>query len=137
MRLAADFRSMARDVLQGKWKIAVLVGLVASMLGAVEGMGPEVKFNFEESNVKASLELAGQTIFSTGGSLKSDFGALMVGSYTYIMIAALFMGAAYFVLGSVITLFTFINFSAESYSFPTFVISSANCFKFISSGIST
>ena len=102
MRLAADFRSIARDVLQGKWKIAVLVGLVASMLGAVEGMGPEVKFNFEESNVKASLELAGQTIFSTGGSLNSDFGALMVGSYTYIMIAALIMGAVYFVLGSVI-----------------------------------
>lgn len=102
MRLAADFRSMTRDVLQGKWKIAVLVGLVASMLGAVEGMGPEVKVNIEGSNVKASLELAGYTIFSTGGSLNSDFGALMVGSYTYIMIAALIMGALYFVLGSVI-----------------------------------
>ena len=102
MRLAADFRSIARDVLRGKWKIAVLVGLVASMLGAVDGMGPEVKVNIEASNVKASLELAGYTIFSTGGSLNSDLGAFMVGRYTYIMVAALIMGALYFVLGSII-----------------------------------
>lgn len=102
MRLAADFRSIARDVLRGKWKIAVLVGLVASMLGAVEGMGLEVKFNIEESSVKASLELAGNTIFSTGGSLGLDWGAFMVGKYTYIMIAALITGALYFVLGSII-----------------------------------
>ena len=102
MRLAADFRSMAREILRGKWKIAVLVGLVASMLGAVDGMGPEVKFNIEESSVKASLELAGNTILSTGGSLDSDFGAFMVGRYTYIMIAALITGALYFVLGSII-----------------------------------
>ena len=102
MRLAADFRSMARDVLQGKWKIAVLVGLVASMLGAVESMGPEVKFKIEESNVKASFEFAGQTIFSTGGSVNFDLGTLMAGSFTYIMIAILIMGVFYFVLGSVI-----------------------------------
>lgn len=102
MRLAADFRSIARDVLRGKWKIAVLVGLVASMLGAVDGMGPEVKVNIEASNVKASLELAGNTIFSTGGSLNSDLGAFMVGKYTYIMIAVLLIGALYFVLGSII-----------------------------------
>ena len=102
MRLAADFRSLARGVLRGKWKIAVLVGLVASMLGAVDGMGPEVKVNFEASNVKASLELAGYTIFSTGGSLNSDLGAFMAGRYTYIMVAALITGALYFVLGSII-----------------------------------
>ena len=102
MRLAADFRSLAREVLRGKWKIAVLVGLVASMLGAVDGMGPEVKVNFEASNVKASLELAGYTIFSTGGSLNSDLGAFMAGRYTYIMVAALITGALYFVLGSII-----------------------------------
>ena len=102
MRLAADFRSMARDVLQGKWKIAVLVGIVATLLGGVENMGPEVKFKLEESNVNASLEFAGNTILSTGGSLNSDLGALLVGSYLYIMIAVLVMGAVYFVLGSVI-----------------------------------
>ena len=81
MRLAADFRSIARDVLQGKWKIAVLAGIVATLLGGVENMGPEVKLNIDASNVGASFEFAGQTIFSTGGSLNSDLGALLVGSY--------------------------------------------------------
>ena len=39
MKNAADFRSIARDTLTGKWKNAVLVGLVASILGAVDGAG--------------------------------------------------------------------------------------------------
>lgn len=102
MRLAADFRSIARDVLAGKWKIAVLVGLVATLLGAVEDMGPEVKVNIDASSANASFEFAGQTIFSTGGGLDSDIGAFLVGSFTYIMIAALIMGAVYFILGSII-----------------------------------
>ena len=72
MRLAEDFRSMAREALNGKWKIAVLVGLVASILGAVEGMGPEVKINLDASTANASFEFAGQTIFSTGGGINSD-----------------------------------------------------------------
>ena len=38
MRLAEDFKSIARDSLNGRWKIAVLVGLVATLLGAVEDM---------------------------------------------------------------------------------------------------
>lgn len=102
MRLAADFRSIARDVLDGKWKIAVLVGLVATILGAVEDMGPEVKINIDMSSANASFEFAGQTIFSTGGGLNSDIGAFLVGGFTYIMIAALIMGAVYFILGSII-----------------------------------
>ncbi len=102
MRLAADFRSIARDVLDRKWKIAVLVGLVATILGAVEDMGPEVKINIDMSSANASFEFAGQTIFSTGGGLNSDIGAFLVGGFTYIMIAALIMGAVYFILGSII-----------------------------------
>ena len=33
MKYAADFRQIAREALSGKWMIAVLVGLVASLLG--------------------------------------------------------------------------------------------------------
>ena len=102
MRLAEDFRSIARNALNGKWKIAVLVGLVATLLGAVEDMRPEVKINIDASSADASFEFAGQTIFSTGGGLNSDIGAFLVGSFTYIMIAALIMGAVYFILGSII-----------------------------------
>jgi len=104
MKISADFRSMARDVLSGKWKIAVLVGLVATILGAVEDMGPEIKLNIDASNLNASFEFAGQTIFSTDGGLNFDIGTLFVGGFTYIMIVGLIMGAVYFILGSIIKL---------------------------------
>ena len=83
MRNAEEFRSMARDALKGKWKIAVLVGLIASLLGAVENMGPEFNVNINASNVKASLNFAGRTIFSTGGDINSDIGIILAGGFTY------------------------------------------------------
>jgi len=103
MKVAEDFRWIARDVLNGKWKIAVLVGLVATLLGAVEGMGPELKVNIDAGNVSASFEYAGQTIFSTSNGLNSDVQAFLVGSFIYVMIAALILAAVYFILGSIIS----------------------------------
>lgn len=34
MLLARDFREIARDALRGRWGLAVITGLVASLLGA-------------------------------------------------------------------------------------------------------
>ena len=102
MKKAEDFRSIARDTLAGKWKNAVLVGLVASLLGAVDGAGLDLNIDIDAGNAKASLELAGQTVFTTGGSLNSDIGAFLAGGAIYFMIAALVTGIALFVLGSII-----------------------------------
>ena len=33
MKYASDFRSIARDGLKGRWGIAVIAGLLASLLG--------------------------------------------------------------------------------------------------------
>ena len=103
MKYAADFRQIARDALRGKWTIAVLVGLVAMLLGGAGSGGPEVKLNIDGSGAHASFEFAGQTIFSTGGGLNSDIGAFLVGSAIYITIAAIAMAVVYFVLGSIIS----------------------------------
>lgn len=103
MRVAEDFRSIARDALAGKWKIAVLVGLVAMLLGAVDGLGPDVSIHIDASSANASFKFAGQTIFSTGGGLDSDIGALLVGGFTYILFISLVIGAGYFVLRSIIS----------------------------------
>ena len=104
MKIASDFRKIAREALNGKWLIAVAVGLVAVILGGTGVDGPEVKFNIEGSSAKASLEFAGQTIFSTGGSMDSDIAAFLIGSATYIALAAIVMGIIYFVLGSIVEL---------------------------------
>ena len=45
MKYAADFRRIAREALSGKWMIAVLVGLVATLLGGAGSGGPELKLN--------------------------------------------------------------------------------------------
>ena len=103
MKYAAEFRQIAREALNGKWTIAVLVGLVATLLGGAGSGGPEVKLNIDGSGAHASFEFAGQTIFSTGGGLNSDIGAFLVGSAIYITIAAIAMAVVYFVLGSIIS----------------------------------
>ncbi len=33
MKLAGGFRALAREALQGRWEVAVLVGLLAGVLG--------------------------------------------------------------------------------------------------------
>ena len=102
MKYAADFRSIAREVLSGKWMIAVLVGLVATLLGGAGSSGPEFKLNIDGSGANASFEFAGQTIFSTGGGLDSEIAAVLIGSAIYITIVAIIMAVVYFVLGSII-----------------------------------
>ena len=102
MKIARDFRNIAREALNGKWKNAILVGVIATLLG-VGQMGPDVNVDIDASGASASLKLAGQTILSTGGGLNSDIGAFLVGGFTTIVILSLIMAVAYFVLGSIIT----------------------------------
>ena len=103
MKVAADFRYIAREALRGKWGIAVIAGLLATLLGALGSDGPEVKLNIDMSErANVSFEYAGQTILSTSGGLNEQLGTFLIGSAVYIAIAAILLAAVYFVLGSVI-----------------------------------
>ena len=101
MKYASDFRAIARDALRGKWVIAVIVGLVAALLGAGSD-GPRVKLNINDHGANLNVGFAGQTIYSTGGSPHSGIGAFLIGSAIYIVLLALVFAAVYFVLGSII-----------------------------------
>lgn len=100
MKYAADFREMARGALRGRWFIAVMVTLVATILGGTGMDGPEIKFSVSESGASANLTLAGQTIFSTGGD--PGIMALLAGGILYIVLAALVIAAVWLFLGSVV-----------------------------------
>ena len=102
MKIAEDFRRIARESLTGKWLIAVLVGLVASLLGGLASEGPQVKINIDASNADVSFSFAGQKIFSTGGGLNSDIAAFIAGAFFFFIIIALGMAVIYFILGSFI-----------------------------------
>ena len=50
MKYASDFRSIARNALKGKWGIAVVAGLIASLLGAIGSNGPELNVELNNGN---------------------------------------------------------------------------------------
>ena len=103
MKVAEDFRYIARESLRGKWGIAVIAGLIASLLGALGSDGPEVKLDVDMSEgANVSFEYAGQTILSNSGGINDQLSAVLIGSAIYIAIAAILLAVVYFVLGSVI-----------------------------------
>ena len=104
MKIAEDFRRIARNALTNKWFIAVAVGLVASILGGISGGGPEFKVNIDGSNISMNFNVAGQTIKSIGtnGGVDSEVGAFILASLPIIIIASLFAAVIDFALGSFI-----------------------------------
>lgn len=104
MKYASDFRSIARDALKGRWGIAVLAGLIASVLGAIASNGPEVKFNFGDNGANVNLMFANQQVYSSSEGWIPELNAFIVGGAIYLIIVALAMAVVFFVLGSVISL---------------------------------
>ena len=104
MKYASDFRAIARNALKGRWGIAVVGGLIASLLGAIASNGPEVKFNINDSGANVNFMLADQQIYSSSEGWIPELNGFLVGSAIYVIVAALAMAAAFFVLGSVISL---------------------------------
>ena len=102
MKYAADFRQEARAALQGKWPLAILVGLVAAILGGAASGGPEFKINFTGGSLNANIQYAGQTIYSWGDGITPGLRAVLVGGAIYLILAAIMLGVLYFILGSVI-----------------------------------
>lgn len=99
---ASDFRTKAREILKGKWGIAVIAGLIYSLLGGGSA-GPQVKVNIDSGHFSAGVEAFGQTIISTDG-LGSELGALLAGGAIYAVLCAIVLGVVLFVLNSVVLL---------------------------------
>ncbi len=104
MKYASDFRTLARDSLRGKWTIAVIAGLIASLLGAIGSGGPELKFNFNESGANVAIQFGNQNIYSTQTGFLPELNGWLIGGAVYIFIAAIALAVVFFVLGSIISL---------------------------------
>lgn len=93
MKYAQDFRRDARDALKGRWGIAVVAGLIASLLGAVT-----------ESTSEVNLNIGGETTIDIPAiinGISPQVKALIAGGLIYLFMAAFVMAALYFVLGGV------------------------------------
>lgn len=102
MKYASDFRKTARDSLRGRWGTAVIAGVLASMLGGTAYGGLDFNFDLEAGQLDASLSFAGQEIVNFSDGLTDKVAGILLGGAIYLVIAALVMGVAYFILGSVI-----------------------------------
>lgn len=102
MKIASDFRRIARDALRGRWGIAVIAGLIAALLGGAASGGPEVKLNITEHGVGADFSVAGQQIYTSSEGLAPGLQSLIIGGAVYAILAVLVMGVIFFILGSVI-----------------------------------
>ena len=91
---AADFRAAARRALSGRWLLAVLTGLVAALLGGASGL---VEFKVTASNG----HWVGQVQL---GLIKLNISPGLWGWLTSIVVWALAVSVAWYVLGSVIQL---------------------------------
>ena len=95
MKYAADFRSIARNALKGKWGIAVVAGLIASLLGAIGSSGPELNVELNDGNFNASLQIFGQDVVSSNAGF--EFWPVIAGIATYVAIFAVVTGIALFI----------------------------------------
>ena len=75
MKYAADFRQEARAALQGKWPLAILVGLVAAILGGATSGGPEFKIYFPGGSLHAMETL----VAKAGGTVAGRMAVLAEG----------------------------------------------------------
>ena len=104
MKCAADFRRIARESLRGKWKIAVLAGFVALLLGGVAWEGtPEINFHFDAGSIRAQMDIFGQNV-DLMQILQSDSpGALWGVALMYFSVVAIIIAIVQFVLGCIVT----------------------------------
>ena len=102
MRFASDFRQIARDALRGRWGMAVIAGLIASLLGGIATNGPELEFNFSDNGANIDFSLANQQIYSSSEGWVPEFHGLLLGGAAYIILVAIVMAVAFFILGSII-----------------------------------
>lgn len=102
MKYAADFRRIAREALSGRWTVAVITGLIASLLGAGASNGPELKINISGNGADVVFQLAGQDIYNTASGWNTHLTGILVSGAVFLTVAVLIMAVIYFLLGSVI-----------------------------------
>ena len=104
MRVADDFRRIARVSLKGKWMVAVLAGLVAMLLGVLSGEGvPEFSIEKNDLGVQATASVLGQTFYLEDIIQNPSIETLLAGVAAHIMILSLVVLAFRIVIGGIVS----------------------------------
>lgn len=103
MKVAADFRKEAREALRGKWKMAILAAVLATLLGAT-GNGFTIDFERTSHSADFGLNFAGTRIFSKGVATADNayIESFVTGTVTYLVIIAVVLAVAQIIIGCVV-----------------------------------
>lgn len=103
MLYAADFRAMARNALKGHWLMAVIAGLIITLLGGGSSSGgPELTFSYQNNQPDVSLEVFGQTVGSATERYPG-LAAFIAANLVVLVIAAIVLGIVFAVIRSTIS----------------------------------
>ena len=105
MKVAADFRREAREALKGKWKTAILVGALATILGAT-GNGFSIDFEKTATSANVGLNFMDTRLYSSGIGATDSTGIqnFVSGTVTYLMLIAIILVIAQFIIGCVVSI---------------------------------
>ncbi len=95
MKLSADFRAAARAALSGNWGMAVVAGVIVSLLGGGSSGGVSFNFSFSSSDTNVMQDIAQREEVLAG--LLAAVAILLL-----LIPLAIVIAAAAFVLGSII-----------------------------------
>lgn len=98
---ATHFRANAREALREKWGIAILVGLVASLLGGSSRGTGGVSLNINLSDLQNGGSTTGDSVGIIGG-LDPAVVAILTGFLSLILIVALAVSVVLLVVGSMV-----------------------------------
>lgn len=104
MKYAADFRSIARKALTGKWGIAVIAYVIATLLGGIDADALRLKLNVDITNADVALLYGDQIILSTNDGFYPEWEMIVAGMATYIAVLVIVLAILYFVLGRIVEL---------------------------------
>lgn len=99
MKYAADFRRIAREGLRGQWMIAVVAGLIASVLGAVEFGGLNLRLQLTNGDSHGGSQTAGWNALSAE---MRELLAAFAGIVTALVVVAIVIWVAWYILGAIV-----------------------------------
>ena len=105
MKLASDFRKQAKEALRGKWFIALIAGIIASLLGGLNGMGSTgVNFGGSSSSEGGSgtvVPPAGGGDVNVSDEMLEILGIFLI-IFGVIMVVAIIMSFVYMIIGGAV-----------------------------------
>ena len=112
MKLAADFRYTAREALRGKWGVAVIAGMIASLLGAITSARFNIdtdtptglNLHFDLGGRGATIDVGGQQLPLAEEIFSPQFLTMLMGAASVILAAAFVAVVISLAVGSVIEL---------------------------------